>query len=840
MAKHKKKKKHAASQSPIKLAQQAHSAVEKGNYRQAESLYRNLVKKDAQKYMPDLIRVQEKLLLQLCYEKDWRAAKRVIAALQKIDPENQTLQTTHICMALSQGEFDKAGRLAAQSIVGADKTDPQASAHLSDALVMAFCAHQGPQDLPHQIENELNWIYLALEQVSRNAPDEALSQVKQIGLRSIFSNWKLYIKGICAYYKHEDQKALTAFNKLTVGTVPGKASWPYRMLLNGTKVLPSDIPSAQLNRDICLLTGEAKNAEILSRAEYLWGVGRYRDSFKHLAANLEEFPTQKPGLNQCLTSFCYGAYRQIPNTRALNYLNFLNAAAIKKRRGNSYEKFKATQAMALYLEKEAEWDEEIVEVWETVLTHYHAIEKEAAPADAMVYIHMGDIFSQEEPDDDPLAIFGFSLGPKKETQLRNAELAQECFQKALEAKPDSREAHLALLNLYEKTGNKSKINQTLDRIIKIFPDEKDVLHKAGLRCMERGALIKGMKYLEKALLLDPIDRRLRSSFVLICINAALSYVAKKNLEKCIESLKRAESRASRTSDDLIMGLPFLYARWAVVLQMFKNKTGAGDSDKMLAKALSICKDPLKVHYFTWLISRCYNVAPKVFKKSRETVQKGMALRQDPAFGAVLVNLLKFCVAGFENRKPEWFKSEIKSINEYLLKAANPECRHEDAQDIIAYAMEDGTRNIEIARTYIGLILDREPDNARFRWFQFLSAISADVHPSQLMHRKDELEEIIALAERQGDHEITQAARQTRSHIEGTVKAFEEFKQCFGDWDDDEFFDEEDDFFDEEDDDDFFSDDFDGSGIEMKEEPEPASSQEQLDLFDFLDPELPKK
>lgn len=845
MAKKRKKKKNTApsSASPAKLEQRARSAIDNGNYRQAQNFYRKLIKKDADKYQPELIRVQEKLLRQLSSEKKWNDAKQVLSSLQKSAPRSPVLIAVRIQMALSKGDFENAAQLASQNISLAEKTDRENKDCIADGLVTAFEPGQKYADLPPVIGEDLNRIYSAIEDIGRKDFDAALAQIKSIGLRSLFSGWKLYIKGVCAYYRHEDEKALAAFSRLPPGTVPEKASWPFRTMMEGPQALSgTSLPSAHIHRGVCLLMGETEAAETMARAEYLWQVGRYRDSFKHVRNNLAEFPTQTPGIGHALTSFYYGAFMQLPYAKAESYLKFIVKTAVQKKGGDSFEKFKASQAMALWLEKEVEWDEDILDVWEEALSHYKALTKNGNHAEAMIYVHLGDIFSVEEPDDGPFGLFGF--GPRKKRMvLRNADVAKECYQKALKADPDYRKAHLALLSLYEKTDNKSGINQALDRIIKCFPDEKDALHKAGMRCMERNSLIKGMKYLEQALSLDPIDRRLRASFITICIKAAHSYVSKDKFEKFTQMLQKAEAKSGRTSDDFLIGLSYLYARWASMLHLFKGK--GKDADQMLEKALATGRDPLKLHYFTWFIGRCYDVPAKSLRKSRKVVDKAMAATPDPTVGAMLVDVLLFCKAVSKNKTPRWLDNETKSIHNYLIKAATPECSFENARTIVSYALMESTREIEIARIYIRLILERTPDNARFRWYEFLCDFSVDMHPFRIMHKTDELKKVVALAEAQGDQEILQTARKTLSIVEDILKTFEQYKNCFGEWDEDDFLDDDDDFFDD-DDDDFYDDDddifpFDMSKLSEEErEPECSDPQEQLGLFDFPEINSPKK
>lgn len=146
--------------------------------------------------------------------------------------------------------------------------------------------------------------------------------------------------------------------------------------------------------------------------------------------------------------------------------------------------------------------------------------------------------------------------------MYNERLAQYCYDSCLEIDPTNKQAHFSLLGLYEKTGQKSKTNKKLDEIIKLFPDDKDTLYKAGLRCMDRRAFIKGMKYLERAAKLDFLDMRVKEALIVCCIKAALEYAKKSKVERFRALLSKALEYGESDSDDFNLGHAYLYARWA--------------------------------------------------------------------------------------------------------------------------------------------------------------------------------------------------------------------------------------------------------------------------------------
>ncbi len=793
MAKKKKKKKKSSDFNALQAEKSAANAVESENYRKAQSLYRKLTKHDRSKFQPKLISVQERLLEQLIVQKKWNNVAPVLAGLQKIAPDNALSNAVEIRMALAGGQFRKAGEHTAQWL-STERISSIENFYLADSLVLAFLPSDAYPSLPESVGTDLDRIHAAIDAVGGQAVKEALAHIKHIGLRSLFSEWKWYIKGVCAYYSHEDQKALTAFRKLTKGSTPEKAAKAYRILLkeSGEKLSPTT--PAYVHQGISILSGEEALAEPLARGEHLWNVGRYSDSFKHIKSRLPEFPSQAPGIREALTSFYFRAAKQIPYAKAEVYLESLVKTALKNPRGNHVEKFKATQAMALWMDDEDAFDEDLLDVWEEALHHFRTLTPNKKLAEALVYGHLGQIFSEEDPDD---TFFNFGLiefkRSKKRKNLRNAELAEKCLLKAVDAAPDSLEAYFALLNLYEKTTDTSKINQTLDKIITIFPDEKNALHKAGLRCAARKALIKAMKYLERALLLDPIDRTLREDFIIVCIQAAHSYVDKRNLKKCLDVLQKAEAQASPTAKDFNRGLCYLYVHWSAILHRFNQ---SNEAHKRLDKALSLCDSSVKLHYFAGIIARHYDLPPKLFKESRDLMRKVRSHPLEPDHAVILVEVLSYGATLSDEYLP-WLYDEVETTNRYLGKSVKKPFILQQVKTIVDYALNEKTYDVDLAQKYIRLALKESPDNARFRWLKLVSEESEGFPSIPPKEYADELDKIAQLAEEQRDPEVVKAVREKLQRIENAFKVLGDFIQSIDyDFEEDDFWDDDDDMADD--------------------------------------------
>jgi len=99
-----------------------------------------------------------------------------------------------------------------------------------------------------------------------------------------------------------------------------------------------------------------------------------------------------------------------------------------------------------------------------------------------------------------------------------------------------------MLRLYEIGGETGKRNKKLDEIIRLFPDDKDILAKNGNFCIERKAFIKGIELLKRAAALDPLDRTNREFLCIAYIKASLHFAKEGTTRRYREFMGNAIER----------------------------------------------------------------------------------------------------------------------------------------------------------------------------------------------------------------------------------------------------------------------------------------------------------
>lgn len=760
MAKTKKKKRRCSKAlDPKRIERRAKKNLDTGRFRQAVNDYKTLIKQDLNAFLPGLRAAYEGLYKQRLDKGMLAEAGMVLDQLEKLPGD--TLCVESIQLWLKSRKFAKAAETAIKALTGGVQISRQGGALAADALVTAFEQIPPSQDLPDSVNDHLQRIQTALKAVAEQKYPQALTAVKAIGLRSIFFSWKCLIKGYCAFYSHDDSKALAAFKMIASGTVPEAAAAPYvRLLAFASGGKDHLARNSDCLEPVCAAAGYPEIAPALARAEYLWQVGRFRDSHTHMLNALEHFPTLSTGLTHSLTELYYNAWFELPSGPAEKYFLQLVRSANAKSNGNAMEQFWASRSAALYLERHG-FDDQILAQWE------HFLELESSPyaglpkVQALVYGRLGDLFSEETPNDNPFNFF-FSRRRRKTIELRNAELARHCYAKSLEADPGSRNTQLALIGFYEKIKDNASVNRHLDQVIKQFPGEKDVLFKAGVRCMKRKALVKAMNYLDQALTLDPTDRTVREMFCLACIQAAKNYAHKGKADKSRALLPKVIDVSDANSDHFNLGRAYLYARWTAFEQLTGNDAEAG---RIWQQALAHQQaGEFKVHLFYWIVAQYYGMPTRSLKKSFAIIKQ--ALKKPPAADTATALADTLCYAQNFAEPIAGLYSKAAQFDKYILRAASTKLSRSQAKSIMAYALSEECEHPKIAKRCVDNMLKRHPEDAFFRYHRFLTQFQeAGGYFRDIPKEIEKLKTILQFAREQKETQVAAAAQKMLHELE---------------------------------------------------------------------------
>jgi len=758
------------------LEQKTKSDLARLNYRRAKEWLKELCKRSKEQYLPQLIECYNGLAKQML-EKGQTAEAKIIfdhirfLAGDKVDPFAEAQ------LATRSGDYLAAAEVLIRRYGDGNKPlNTEDGRGMADALVVAF------EDIPllkeenPKLYGELTAVRRALEHVCAGRFTDALSELKHIRLQSVFAGWRLFIKGLCAFYTGENSRAREAFCRLGNESLLSRAARPFIVIIDkDTRLTSRDEVKEPLLQQVCRILNMSDMATALPRAEYLWRLRRYADSYAHVAQTLNGFPSEEPGLSHTLSLFYFNAISHMDPWQADKYLTGIHSV-LRKKNNASIDFLFFTRMRNLYFDNNPKVpDHDYLRTWEEFLIFYHQVHGENSKLRALVYAHLGDIFAREE-DSDP---FAFIFERKKQKAgIRNFELAEDAYENSLKLNGHDKDVHLKILRLYEIAGDNSKRNKKLDEIIRLFPDDKDSLAKNGNFCIERKAFLKGIEFLKRAAALDPLDRNNRESLCIAYIKASQHFAKQGTHLRYRDFMGNAIEMGEPGLENMNLGRPYLQVRLAI----FEWIGGCEDEgNRLLADVIRNGNNDLRLSYFAYLVGRAYGTPEPCLSQLQKQINT-IFRNPTPAAAAALTEVIRY-VNLIALPKP-WLDNEFHRLNRYALKAADNACTPLEAEKIVRYAIEQEKRGDKLVQRYVEKILAQDPRHPLFLYFQYMYDRSKHFRPPTENDRQ-RLKDILSLAVERNERLLVNTINRELRKIEDSLS----MKLPF---DDEEFDDEEED------------------------------------------------
>lgn len=748
---------------PEVVEKEARDNLAKKKFRQAKEGFKELYKLDKEKYLPELLQCYYGMADQMIQTGQLSDAAQVIDNIKTLTGDKNE-GSLDILIALKRKDYHTVARIYTGLLSQRkDISDIQESPLVADALVIAFQEFPQLKSAGPVLYEELRAVQQALEDISAERYEEAWLKVKKIGMHSIFSHWKLLVKGLVAFYKEEDQKALEAFERISSDSsaLLQGAAQPYMAFLEGNPI-DRDTISEPLVRKMCIVAGYPDLASVLPKADYLWKTGQHFDSYCHVRNAIKSFPSESPDTAGMLTRFYFNSIHHLPEKAAMRYLEGLLGSDTASSPEYSLEKVLICRAEGLFFENrlvdDEDEDNDCAQIWECFLEAYTKVFGNNDKLKSLVYFHLGSMFAMEVPQEPPL--FSWLSSSKKESSLRNARLAEHYFNEGIKADKDNKDAYLGLLKVYENTNNQAKVNKLLDRMVPLFPDDSGILTQAGVSCVERKSYIKGIKYLEQAVRLDPLDSVIKNHFVFACLKAAYAYFDKGQTSQGREIFEKALKNGISNPRDLNRAYAYIYARWAA-LELKNNNEDAACEKLQLAR--ENVKTLLPLLYFTQLISRYYKVPDVHIQKLNAEVDREWRLPPTPENAVMLTTVYRY----INTLGLSWLKPEMKKIAQYAFGALDKPCPRDDAISIVIFALSD-KQTYKLGDAYIKKMLQKDKDDPQFSYLKYQLRIRSSSHPPG-RGDIDELNRVLQLAEKRNSLDLARDVRKNIKALEELLK-----------------------------------------------------------------------
>ncbi len=604
-------------------------ALEKQRFKDAIVHLKKLVTLDS-KYLPKLILCYQNLIDQSFDKKDYSEVKKQIMALKEFALPQEYL-SREINLAVEEGRFNDAARL---TIAHFDSLAPESRWFHCDTLLLSDIEINKDSIPDEKLCAELLAVQSALQYVSNEQYEEVAIATKIIGLKSPVSHWKLFVKGVCAYYTGDDSTAIKAFGGIPINSLLFGTVTLFLNQLNFPNALADSYRNKLLLEKLCILNGFHDLKTDLPRAEYLWHSGRFRDSLKHiLLSNGHLFSDSSPLLED-LSCFYMTAAHLFSNEKKMKYaediIDFSTAHLLKmKTKDPFFQYLLAKLSLDTTMNYALQSNNDAHTVFKGYSFFYQNYRGKNPKAEALIEYNQALYFAELiEPEH-------YSFFHRPTPRMRDEKFALTAFETAFSLDPYNETIAQSLLKFYEQTKNSSARIKLLDSVVVNFPENKNFLVKAGLDAIDRKAFKKGFTYLEKANKLDPLDKNVREELVRAYCNHAIIQ-AKSGKMHLYRELFALSEPLTDTSSNMVLGKHFNYIKYSA-LEYSNNQIPEAES--CVKKAYDSGANHFEVLYYQYLFMYMNNITNIDILTLQAEVRQYLKSTANPENGLISIKIL---------------------------------------------------------------------------------------------------------------------------------------------------------------------------------------------------------
>jgi tetratricopeptide (TPR) repeat protein len=639
-------KPHHKTLPPVDLRGRVEKARREGRSQQALELAKQLHKQDPSPANRELLR--EVYLLraqQLAGQNHTRDAISVLeVALHLEEPDGQPTAW----LERVAGELARCGAPArALALLGRlpEEVTARVRCQAVDAAVEKEAA--GRATLPPELHPEFDGILQAFQQLEQGQDEGVRQSLQGIGLRSPFLEWKVLLRGLQAYYQNDDERALENWRRLDPGRLPARLAAPFRFRID-SEFAQAQSPATQsaLQRQADLFEGGALATSLRELRRALENRESLASAFRMADNLLPTLRVQASQLVPRLASCFYWAVLEVGPDEILRYQRVF---------GPPPDDPHFTRLRALAMERngmlptaQLAWQQ----YEEEIRQHpQHWPGEQAKRARALIWLHMGknavhfaDVSETLTPP------FGF--GPLTPPTMEPS--AEHCFQQSLELAPDLPEPYEALFDHLLDEGKEARAEKVARRMLKRFPDHSEMLTRLADRCLEKHNHQEALELLRRALVHNPLDRRLRNRINEVHFALSADHLQAGRFDEALEQCRLAQEMGE-TGD-----VPMLVCRRAAVA--FK----AGDEargEELIQEALSRAIAPLEVSHLMLIEVMRFKLHRSLKTRFDREFNRGLAGPLDGACAAALAHT----VAALHKNRITYYgqKTHDKKVMGYL-------------------------------------------------------------------------------------------------------------------------------------------------------------------------------
>ncbi len=637
-------------------------------------------------------------------------ALAALDAVQRLPaPSPQLLERVAAEMAICGGVAQALALLQRLEAAAPDRATGPTNARIRGNV--ADAAIEDPKNrtaLPQAWQAEMQAVLHAFRQLESGDDESARASLQSIGLRSPFLEWKLFLRGLQAYYQNDDARAVENWQRLEPERLPARLAAPYRYQIDSAfRSAQPPATQAALQKQLQALEGSSLSTRLRELRTAMENKGSLASAFRQAESLLQTLRQQAPHLVDRLAACMYWAvtttgpeditrYRRVFGTPAEDpNFNRLQALA-NDRAGNLAE---AHHYWGRYEQDIARQPS----MWP---------DGQADRARALIWLRMGhNAVAALEVDDEPDSLRFWFDRPEK---LALTPSAEECYQRAAKLTPDMLEPREALLRFHLDAGHTANAEKVARQLLKHFPDHAPTLERLATLVARQGQSEEALRLLQAAVHTNPLDRPLRERLGVAHLEQARTLSRDQRFEEARQQIQSAVG--------LLGGLSPAVQCLLAALEL---KAGNPVQAEQLLQEVSASGMPAALIAYLMLVEAIRMKLPARIKtRYDQTLKEVLQGTPDPSLAAALLHQSSV----MEKAGVEYLgrKTHAKKLREYAEKAAGMPLTEDQTHALAARLLEAGSRRF--FKRFIRLARMRFPNNALLPLLEASSYLAQDPTP----------------------------------------------------------------------------------------------------------------
>jgi tetratricopeptide (TPR) repeat protein len=584
----------------VDLFSKATRSLSKGDYRQAykdaKVCYRCDPSEDRRQLFQRACFARAKELVQSGFREESRA---VLATLLDLGPADESYEQDLPELLAAAGLLDRL------KVETSGEMTPELLFSVADQAVLH--PHEVPTSQP-EIREGAARIRTALKALEANEEPRAIQEVQNVARRSPFADWKLFVRGLAAYYRQDSEQMQANWDRLH----PDRFAARIAASLKGLAASDSD-HVAQGDSRLRKIEAAVLEVPIWSRLEQLRSHmihDRWHRFFKELKQSrgvLEQFDS---GLPERIGRVAYATLiRGGPSRGMTEMTSAMDPSSIDPHWNRAW-------ALAWEHPECGEVDRADA-FWQAYLEDIAKMQvfgrEERKRAQALVWNRIGLLAMYEG---------ALTSDPWDDEDLEDLSRAARCFRKSLQLDPTVQATYVALAGVQIRQENDAQAAQTYKRLLKHHPDHLDALLFLVRFYESRDDPFSAREFVERARRLKPTNTEI-SALMWRTLVASARHDA---IQGKWDEARAHFDEADRLDPSQRESLGILVRRGLMELKARNLDMG----EKLIQQAKDSCKEPSAALLALAIESIRYNLtktAQKGFERQLQAALKKKVLSQ---------------------------------------------------------------------------------------------------------------------------------------------------------------------------------------------------------------------